>query len=178
MVSLASGADLVCWGPLKLHIILAFIIFRQKATALTQGLFVSFYQLCPSTPLHPHASSPLSTFGTVLPLWLKNTTVSTAALPPVPLVQLWREEAFGWGTRALPSWKCVSLFSQKATRHQLHILTAHFFSVQMCIPKRPCQWQNSHLQLKHFQSQFGVKVWQTCPRAVDGWMVIEGQGCW
>ena len=77
MVSLASGADLVCWGPLKLHIILAFIIFSRRATALTQGLFVSLCLLCPSTPKRPsRLLSPLNTFGTGLRLWLKNTNVS------------------------------------------------------------------------------------------------------
>lgn len=77
-VGAASCADLVCWGPLKLHIILVFIIFSRGATSLTQGLFVSVCLLCHSAPsLHPHLhSSPLSTFGTGLPLLLKNTIVS------------------------------------------------------------------------------------------------------
>lgn len=49
-----------CWGPLKLHIILAFIIFSDGATALTQGLFVSVCLFCPSTRKGPHSSSSLS----------------------------------------------------------------------------------------------------------------------
>ena len=83
MVSLASGADLVCWGPLNLHIILAFIIFSRWATALTQGLFVSLRLLCPSTPKRPsRLLSPLNTFGTGLRLWLKNTNVSMVPFFP------------------------------------------------------------------------------------------------
>lgn len=79
MVGAASGADLVCWEPLKLHIILVFIIFSRRAAALTQGLFVSVCLLCHSTPSPPPPhlhSSPLNTFGAGLPLLLKNTSVS------------------------------------------------------------------------------------------------------
>lgn len=53
MLSLASGVGLVCWGPLTLHIILVFIIFSRKATALTQGLFVSVCLLFPSVAPTP-----------------------------------------------------------------------------------------------------------------------------
>lgn len=38
-------------GPLKLHIILVFIIFSSRAIA--QGLFVSVCLFCPSTPTPP-----------------------------------------------------------------------------------------------------------------------------
>lgn len=55
MVSLASGADLVCWGPLKLHIILVFIIFSHRATALTQG---SLCICLPVLSLNPHPPPP------------------------------------------------------------------------------------------------------------------------
>lgn len=59
MVGAASGADLVCWEPLKLHIILVFIIFSRRAAALTQGLFVSVCLLCHSTPSPPPPTPPL-----------------------------------------------------------------------------------------------------------------------
>lgn len=80
MSATASGADLVGRGPLKLHIILVFIIFSYRAKALTQGLFVSVCLLCPSTPLTAPTllSSLLNAFGAGFPLLLKNTSVSMA----------------------------------------------------------------------------------------------------
>lgn len=61
-VCAASGADLVCrrvgWGgALKLHIILAFIIFSCRAKARTLSLFVSVCLLRPpGPPRRPRAS--------------------------------------------------------------------------------------------------------------------------
>lgn len=70
MSATASGADLVGRGPLKLHIILVFIIFSYRAMASTQGLFVSVCLLCPSTPLTAPTllSSLVNAFGAGLPL--------------------------------------------------------------------------------------------------------------
>lgn len=140
-------------GPLKLHIILVFIIFSHRATALTQGLFVSVCLLCPSTPTAPHASSLLHWthlalgfhFGWRIPVcqWFPFSSA------PVPLVQLWPEEAFGWGRRVPLSWKFVSLFPQKATLRRLRILTAHF-AARMSSEKSPWRGRATHSQSKHF----------------------------
>jgi len=128
LVRLVSDADLVCWGgPLKLHIILVFIIFSLKATALTQAFFVSVCLPCPSTHHHPLLSYLLNTFGTGLPLWLKNTNVSIVAFFP-PRLSFGsarpQETLAGW-KRVPPSCKFVSIYS-KATLHQMQVFTAHF----------------------------------------------------
>lgn len=86
-------------GPLKLHIILAFILFSHTAGVLTQAsLCHSARSPCPSVP--PTTPMPplcfLNTFGSSLPLWLKNTNVS---MDPfflfLFLVQFWPEGTFG-----------------------------------------------------------------------------------
>lgn len=186
MVGLASGADLVCWGPLKLHIILVFIIFSHRATALTQGLFVSVCLLCPLNP--PTAPTPplLSTehiWHRASPLAEEYQRVNGS---PFPLrLSLW----FSFGQRRLLAGgdvcrphENVSLFPQKATLHQPHVLTAHFAaqmsSVKSTWPDRipTCSWNFFRLIL--FVGQLKLKCDLPSSPAVDGWMVIKGQGGW
>lgn len=171
-VCAASCADLVCWGPLKLHIILVFIIFSRGATGWTQGLFVSVCLLCHSTPsLHPHLhSSLLSTFGTELPLLLKNTIVSM-----VPFFFCARpfgqKRLLGWGDVCHPH-ENLCLFSLKAT---LHCHTAHF-AARISTVISPCHDRDAHLLLKFSDGVIVFVCWWKLK--LDGWMVITGQSCW
>ena len=184
MVSLASGADLVCWGPLKLHIILVLIIFSRRFTALTQGLFVSVCLLCPSTPNHLCASSSLYIthlalafdFGWRIPMfqWFPFSSM------PVPLVKLWPEEPFGLRRRVPPSWNSVSVSSKG------HSPLAKYSHSSFC--QLSCLVLNHLIMTEHplaaeiFSDSFvcepvGVEVcltWLSCFGWMDGWMVING----
>ena len=110
-------------------------------------------------------SSPLNTFGSGLPLWLKNTSVSMVPffLCACPFGSALARGSFWLGETCAALMKiCVSISS----KGQAALTTCSHSS--FCSSDVQCEitlaWQNTHLQLKHFQTGFvcgpvWVEVW-------------------
>lgn len=184
MVGLASGAHLVCWGPLKLHIILVFIIFSHRATALTQGLFVSVCLLCPSIAPPPPTPPLFSTEH----IWRLASTLAeeyqcvNCSLFPLRL-SLWlsfSQGRFLAGGDVCHLHENVSLYFLKRP-----LCTDYTFS-KLLLQLRYAVWNDFGMtehplavETFYFFVLFELQCdWPTPPPAVDGLMVIKGQGCW
>lgn len=144
---------------LKLHIILAFIIFSRSTVALTQGLFVS---VLPALSLHHHhqrllSSSLLNTFGSGLPLWLKNSCVSmlplssSAACPPFGAAFCQSRLLAGGDVCRPHENECLYFLKRplSAAARSL-VLTAHF-AAQISGVNSP---RNAHSMPELFQADF------------------------
>lgn len=144
----------------------------------------------PALSLNPHRpprllSSPLNTFGAGLPLWLKNTSVSMVPffLRACPFGSALARGGFWLGETCAALMKiCVSISSKGHSAPTTHSHSSFCSShVQREIT---LAWQSHPLAVETFSDlilfvdQLELKCDRPGSPAVDGWVVIKGQGCW
>lgn len=184
VVGVFSGADLV-WAT-QITYYFSFDYLQSQSHGIDTGpLCICLPALSPSPPATPPPlrllSSALNTFGAGLPLWLKNTLVSMVPffLCACPFGSALARGGFWPGETCAALMKiCVSVSSKGQTLRKLHILTAHFVA-QMASAKSPWHDRTPTRNLNIFRLiLLKLKCDQPGSPAVDGWIVIKGQGCW